>query len=83
MGIRLIPSPREIITTIDAVPITTPRTVRNVLNFLLRRLLPQESEEYVNDACISDLKELDHVLNVEPVYTIDVLALKGSKGDVL
>ena len=38
----------------------------------------EESEEYVNDACISDLKELDHVLNVEPVYTIDVLALKGS-----
>ena len=38
----------------------------------------EESEEYVDDACISDLEKLEYVLNVEPVYSMDVLALKGS-----
>lgn len=38
----------------------------------------EEVEEYVDDACISDLGKLEHVVNVEPVYTMDVLALKGS-----
>src|SRR5699024_12227630 len=33
------PSPSEIMTTIEAVPITTPRTVRKVRNFLRLRLL--------------------------------------------
>lgn len=38
----------------------------------------EESEKHVDDACLSDLKMLDHVESVEPVYTMSVMMLKGS-----
>lgn len=38
----------------------------------------EESEKYVDDACIEDLKKLDHVLTVDPVYNMSGLLLKGS-----
>lgn len=38
----------------------------------------EESEEYIDDACISNLGKLEHVTSVEPVYSMDALFLKGS-----
>lgn len=38
----------------------------------------EESKEYVDDACIKKLKNMEHVTSVEPVYSMDVLFLKGS-----
>lgn len=38
----------------------------------------EESEKHVDDACLSDLKMLDHVESVEPVYTMSPMMLKGS-----
>ena len=38
----------------------------------------EESEEYVDDACLAKLAKLEHVTNVEPVYNMSVMLLKGS-----
>lgn len=38
----------------------------------------EESEKHVDDACLSDLKMLEHVESVEPVYTMSSMMLKGS-----
>lgn len=37
----------------------------------------EESEKHVDDACLEDLKQLEHVENVEPVYTMSPVMLKG------
>ncbi|MGN1166559.1 MAG: ABC transporter permease [Lachnospiraceae bacterium] len=38
----------------------------------------EESEKYMDDACIEELKKLDHVLTVDPVYYMSGILLKGS-----
>lgn len=38
----------------------------------------EESEEYVDDACLEKLGRLEHVVRAEPVYAMDALFLKGS-----
>lgn len=38
----------------------------------------EASEEYVDDACLKKLAELEHVTSVEPVYSMSVMLLKGS-----
>ncbi len=38
----------------------------------------EESEEYVDDACLDKFKKLDHVVGVEPVYSMDAMFVKGS-----
>lgn len=38
----------------------------------------EESEEYVDDACLAKLSKLEHVTSVEPVYSMSVMLLKGS-----
>ena len=38
----------------------------------------EESEKYVDDACIEDLQKMDHVLSVDPVYNMSGLLLKGA-----
>ena len=38
----------------------------------------EASEEYVDDACLKKLAQLEHVTSVEPVYSMSVMLLKGS-----
>lgn len=38
----------------------------------------EQSEKYVDDACLEKLSELEHVESVEPVYTMSALLFKGS-----
>ena len=35
------------------------------------------SEKYVDDKCLEELKKMEHILNVEPVYNMSGLLLKG------
>ncbi|MCI8319770.1 MAG: ABC transporter permease [Dorea sp.] len=38
----------------------------------------KESEEYVDDDCISMLSKLEHVTSAEPVYSMSVMLVKGA-----